>query len=496
VTSTQTPFKDQRRGRRYRYKLPVDLHSQRGNKRLWTHDVGNHGIFLLMKEPPRERHVLKLTIYLPEGPVGTVAHGTHTSPRGMGVQFFALSREAKLRWDRFLAEVAGDKPPEAQAPLGSELSNESATFVVKLKTKDALRDFVNNCVSAGGTYLRTPVLKEVGAHVTLTMVHPVTEREFPLAGRVVRLHQKRPKGMEIHFFKGTLSQTEAFDTFIETGERPDINVDDELELVVDSVQPPPSPTMTAEGASVNESAEEDVLFDIDVLDDTEVTAADLDDHEVFDWVDVDDDLLIDIGIGDELDTFHPPPSDPGIRIHDDERTGPVPVSQEGEPVPHGLEVLAEVTRPFFQVNVACNNCDMMEAELDVGGSPGVMGAVSRLRPYFCPSCKHVVTRRRPIAASKREEIKEALGDGDGLDTPVPMRLLFEVAELDEPLRCPHCDGKLKMTKATKALENAIDKLEVGEDASDVEVPCSLCREGRWSVERSAPLLRTEDLGKA
>lgn len=494
-----SPFKEQRRGRRYRYRLPVDLHSQAGKKRLWTHDVGAHGIFLLMNEPPRERHVLKLTIYLPEGPVGTVAHGTHTSPRGMGAQFFALSRDAKQRWDRFLSELAGEKTPQQEAREGEEDLPETATFVVKLKTKEALKEFVDHCVSAGGTYLRTPVLKAVGSQVTLTMVHPVTERDFALAGQVVRLHQKRPKGMEIHFTKGTLAQASSFQEFIESGEHADINIDEENDLVLETsdefaiptatTSPPPEPAPAPAPAAARD--EEDVLFDIDVFDDTVVEKTPLSEEEQFEWIDVEDELLIDTGIPDATDTFALPNTDPEGEA---EQTGPVPVSQEGHPMPGSLPDLSEATRPFMQVTVSCDKCDMLDTEIDAGGAPGVLGAVARLRPYFCPSCQMIVSLRRPLPAADRARVREKLDESDALEAHVPLRLLFDVASLDEPLRCPTCDTKLKTTKATKALEHAIDKIEAGEDPADVEVPCALCREGRWSVEHVVPPVRTAETG--
>ena len=486
---SNSSFKEQRRGRRYRYRLPVDIHSQSGKKRLWTHDVGSHGIFLLMKEPPRERHVLKLTVYLPEGPVGTIAHGTHTSPRGMGAQFFALSRDAKLRWDRFLAELAGEKLPTAN-PSDDGDGAQSATFVVKLKTTQALEEFVQHCVSAGGTYLRTPVLKEVGSSVTLTMVHPATEREFPLAGTVVRLHQKRPKGMEIHFTPGTLQQTTAFSHFIETGEPQDINVDQEVQLVLEASDGNPVAPAKPSRAVATPSMDDDVSFDIDVFDDTVVTNAALSEEEVFDWIDVDEEFLIDTGMPDATDMFSMPSTDPSMRSPGE--SGPIPVSQEGQAVPAALPDLADYTQPFIQVSVACNSCDMLETHLDAGGAPGVLGVVARLRPYFCPHCQMVVTRPRPLPAEERAAVREKLVASDTLNVPVPLRLLFEVAALDAPLRCPTCETKLKQTKATKALEQAITKIQNNEDPSDVEVPCSLCRDGQWTVEWVAPPLRATD----
>ncbi len=435
--------------------------------------MGAHGLFLLMNEPPRERHVLKLTVHLPGGPIGVVAHGTHTSSRGLGVQFFALAGEAKRRWDSFLSDLGGQ--PVADA--GDDVTGFSdATFVVKLRTVDALREFALHCLAAGGTYLRTPVLKAVGSSVTLTMVHPVSERELRLAGVVARLHQQRPKGMEIQFSRATLALTGAFETFLQTGEPPSLEVDldanADLVVEVDDDGPP--------------ARDEEMAFDIDVLDDSEVLAAQLDEEHKFDWEQVSEELLIDIGLGDELGNFDLPRTDPNLRY--DGRPEPLPPSQEGDDIPLDLEELA---RPFFQVAVRCDSCDMLETELDVGSPPGALSLVSEHQPMFCPSCRTLVTTKRLMSAGERATARTLLRERGGLELPVPVRLLLEVSDLSEPPLCPTCKTKLKHTKAVKALERVLSALERGVDPGDTRLACGVCKDGHWTVERLDPPLRID-----
>lgn len=453
------------------------MHSQRGAKRLWTHDVGAHGLFLLMNEPPRERHVLKLTIHLPEGAVGVVAHGTHTSPRGMGVQFFALAGEAKRRWDAFIAELGGQ--PTAADPQDGGPAFGDATFVVKLKSLDALRDFAQHCLAAGGTYLRTPVLKAVGSPVTLTMVHPATERELHLAGVVARLHQQRPKGMEIQFNRATLALAGAFEQFLLTGVPPtfDVDLDADLDVVVEINDE----QIAAPAVVIDEDP-----FDVDVIDDAVLEKAHLEEEHKFNWMQVSEELLIDIGIGDELDTFEPPITDPNLRF--DGRREPLPPSQEGDPIPVELDELA---RPFFQVVVRCDSCEMLETELDVGAAPGALGLVAEYQPYYCPSCAMVVTVKRLLQAGDRRTARTRLQERAALELPVPVRLLLEVGDLIDAPACPSCAGKLKSTKAMKALEKALTALERRVDAGEQRLPCAVCKDGRWTVERVEPPLRTD-----
>lgn len=469
MSTSQSRAGEQRRGRRYRQRLPVDLHSQRGAKRLFTHDVGAHGLFLLMNEPPRERHVVKLTIHLPDGPIAAVAHGTHTSNRGMGVQFFALAGESKRRWDAYLSALGGLQDAGALEATASG----DATFVVKLKTLDALRDFARHCLEAGGAYLRTPVLKPVGSPVRLAMVHPRSERELPLAGVVTRLHQERPKGIEIQFTRTTLTLQDAFATFVETGVPPEIevDVDEEAALVVEVREERPA-------------ADEDP-FDIEVLADDALASLPLEDEHTFDWDDVSEELLVDVGVGD-LGTFEPPPTDPNLRF--DGRKEPVPPSQEGEPLPAALSDLA---RPFFQVAVRCDSCEMFETELDVGAPPGALGLVADLRPRFCPSCQTLVTTKQLAPLGRRAAVLATLHERGALELSVPVRLLLETSDLGEPSLCPTCRARLRQTKAVKALEEALQALERGEAPVERELRCGVCKTGRWSVERVEPPVRIE-----
>lgn len=430
--------------------------------------MGAHGLFLLMNEPPRERHVLKLTIHLPEGPIAAVAHGTHTSNRGMGVQFFALAGEAKRRWDAFVGALSGLPPAEG---LDATAFGD-ATFVVKLRTTDALHDFARHCLEAGGTYLRTPVLKAVGSSVTLAMVHPTSERELPLAGVVARLHQQRPKGMEIQFSPATLALKETFARFLATGEPPEIDVDQDADLVLEVSDERPPPTF-------------DDTFDIDVLADAALELAPLDDEHRFDWDQVSEELLIDIGLGDELDTFEPPSTDPNLRFEG--RQEPLPPSQEGEPLPAGLDDLA---RPGFQVLVRCDACDMLETELDVGRVPGALGLVAEHQPLFCPSCRTLATAKRLLSAEQRASVRTTLRERAELEVHVPVRVLLDVGDLIASPSCPTCKAPLERTPAVQALEVALAALEQGREPS-TRLSCGVCETGAWTVERVEPPLRID-----
>lgn len=453
----------------------MDVHAHGARKRYWTYDVGAHGLFLLMSEPPRERHVLKLTIHLPDGPVAAVAYGTHTSQRGMGVQFFSLAGEAKRRWDAYLSALGA--PSSTDALESGTLGD--ATFIVKLKTLDALRDFARHCLDAGGTYLRTPVLRAVGSPVSLAMVHPLTEQELVLTGLVMRLHQQRPKGMEIQFTSATLARKHAFERFVETGIAPAV------EKVVDAhpnLESGDADTLEGDAAGADEDP-----FDIDVLeDDPALRGVPLDDEHTFAWDHVSEELLIDIGLGDELGTFELPTTSPGAHVS--ERAEPPSPSQEGESLPPAL---TDLVRPFFQVVVRCDACDMLDVELDVGAPPGALGLVSRLAPRYCPTCRTLVTTTLPAPPERRDAVLAALLERGPRGHVVPMQLLFDVARLSDAPACPICRTSLQASEEVRALEEELLALEEGRELSREPLGCGICKSGTWTVERVEPPIRIE-----
>jgi hypothetical protein len=298
---------EKRRSRRVNYDLPVDLHRHHSSERLHTVDVSRHGCFLATLDPLPVRHIGKVTVHLPTGSIGAVVQVTRQNVMGMGVSFFALSREAKKLWDAFFSTVS-------DGTMASHDIEDDAVFVVKLRTMSALKSFVENSYAVGGTYLRTPVLREIGSFLTLTVVHPQTEEEFHIRGQIVRLRVKPPKGMELKF-ETSAEQAKDFTTFVETGHRP---VRERPKPSVDETHPPLSAT---------EEDDDTDLFDIDVVEPSE---EELDIEELFDWDEVDDDLLIDPTVwtsleGDAANSGETPVA-PGPRSRED-----IPVDEENFP---------------------------------------------------------------------------------------------------------------------------------------------------------------------
>ncbi len=313
--------KDKRRSRRFPCVLHVDVHTKNGSRALQSVNISRHGLFLASDEPLRERHVVQLTIQLPDqAPVEATAWVSRSvapgngAVAGAGIQLFTLSADAKNRWDRFFfdlreSQLSGPTPPAQgpQTPSFPQVAEDAASFVVKFKSIDRLHEFDDNSLDVGGTFLVTPVLRPIGTEVQMIMVHPETDEEFVLTGQIVRLNEATPKGIEIKFHDDTNRRRTAFRRFVETGhhlpESPDAAWDAMgLELAGGVARPEPHPGAMEEhsvpsgpvvAAPGPDAAEGKPSLDV-------VVGQPLKDEERFDWDKVDQNFMIDLDIENQV----------------------------------------------------------------------------------------------------------------------------------------------------------------------------------------------------
>ncbi len=276
--------RDQRRYPRFEASIVCTLKLREGPLQLITSDVSRHGAFLRTDAPRPERELIQIHFETPVGALDAMCMVVRAYPLskpgprgpGMGVDFFAISKEAKDLWDSFVADVkirghdrgqsgaspvspsalgpsvlsppAGiggpattrgaraAKPPRAEAPsleraparpdvparapVERQHVRQKACFVVRMADKSRLRDFLSTDVSQGGMFLRTPVLRARGDLVELVVVHPETQQEYPLAGTVVRVvdhADEKRRGLGIRFDPLTGERLSRLVEFIETG---------------------------------------------------------------------------------------------------------------------------------------------------------------------------------------------------------------------------------------------------------------------------------------
>ena len=412
--------KDQRRSQRIRHELVVEIHDRQGARRLHAVDVARHGLFLVTDTPPRERHLVQLTVHLPDGPIRAAASvtrkGTQNLEGGVGVQFFALSDEAKQKWDDFIFGLQrGPRPANGGSPYG-------ATFLVKLKSVERLKEFSHTHLAAGGTVLFTPVLRGPGEMVTLIVVHPRTDEEFRLPGVIHKAHADRPKRIEIHFHGITPTLLNSFAAYVETGHPPAV----QLETPPVHLLAPAPPA--------------DLDLDVDVFDE--------------------DTLETDDRIGRPADVELPAPS--------------APVSA----LDPGLRPAAFVIR--------CDRCDATPYAIDLGPCRGVLGLVADHMAFLSQKSGRVVTAARLVSPEERQgRTKAFLAGGGRLDTTVDLLTFLGAAALGEAPKDPDSGGGLKNTRAVERLEHAARRLSPTDKPAKTRVTCPSCKAGHLTVEKVA-----------
>ncbi|MCA9665112.1 MAG: PilZ domain-containing protein [Myxococcales bacterium] len=264
--------KERRRSERLPCQLAVLLRSRRGElSRVSTADISRHGIFVDTDNKVAERELVQLAIELPgdHGVIDVMAMVVRSrggaplalpsiaeldlgresideldvvleaeadlapddervvvedSP-GMGLSFFALSRQAKDRWDKFVlglarGELSADEPPSGILPVRRRHTRHRSCFLVRLGDRPRMREFFTRDISAGGMFFHTPAPDRVGPEVELVLVHPETRDEFPLFGAVTRIVESErvaERGVAVAFRRLTAREETKLLTFIETG---------------------------------------------------------------------------------------------------------------------------------------------------------------------------------------------------------------------------------------------------------------------------------------
>lgn len=475
-------LKEQRRSPRFRHDLKVELFDKRGARVLHAVDVARHGLFLTTADPPRDRHLVQLLVYLPEGPIKVAATVMRTvkakvdHEEGVGVQFFALSEDAKRRWDDFVFGLQRTTPPRGIARPKLEERKEpeppaatGATFLVKLKTVERLREFAQTHLHSGGTVLFTPVLRAAGEHVTLVCVHPRTDEEFHLPGVVHKVHAERPKRLEIHFIGVSGLLLNNFAAFVESGHPPRV----QLQQPAAVAAPPPA---------------DDLDLDVDVFDE--------------DTIDTDERIARppgelpgpprDIGglpplapgapsatmvpLAPPLPTPKAPSSTPASSPPAASHASSMPTASAPQHVDPGLK-----PAPFL---LRCESCQAPPYAIDLGPCRGVLGLVADYSAFVSHDGRVVGAPRLVSAEERHNRVQRFLSNGGRLDSSVDLMTLFGVVALAEPAK-DEAGEPLRHPKAVERLDNVARKLGPGEEAARTKVKCPACKDGHLTVERSS-----------
>jgi Tfp pilus assembly protein PilZ len=428
--SQSVPASEQRRSKRYRASLGVELKLGARSQQVRTIDVSRHGLFVETQDAPNERFLVQLVIHLADGPLPATAFVSRRVPSdgqrvpGAGLQLFALSAASKTRWDQYIFSLTGLEhrmEQRAAAESARDRAPNIATFLIKLRDAPRLAEFYAKNVRAGGLFMATPLIKETGAEVALIIIHPLTEHEFLLMGRVGRVCRERPKGMEIQLEKLSEKQRSAFKTFVRTG-----------------TNPLAKPVEAKNGATPEIGAGPADKDTGDISIDIVVDEGLLEESERFEWSEITNQELI-------VDDF---------ALVEDESAPPRALTLEG--------LVATAREPVFTVRVSCRKCASHSRPLVFGGLGGLLGVFASRRPYWCPKCQRFVSvsRLRPAADRKRIQDEFKARGAETLKMHVELAYAFELASISStPPRCPACGGGVRATKGVKQLQAGLRAIE-------------------------------------
>ena len=493
-SSSLPTLSEQRRSRRISRSVDVEISDKHGRRRGRAIDVSRHGLFVAVVDPPHNRHLVQLIIHLPDGPMPAAATVSRTLPgQGVGLSLFALSSEAKRRWDAFILLAQQEQPSSSSsslpmttmlpAPVGRR-QPDVPSFVVKLKTIERLKDYLQAHVAVGGTVLFTPVLPPAGSAVSLLVVHPQTEAEFPLNGRVHKAIAIAPKRLEIVFNR---TDVVAFARFVETGLAPTL-----LALLPTSAPPTDlsqlaGPTATELCAQVARELEFEIEEDTSMQDDPidwNLNASDLpvlvgqinsdlDDVTARGASDVQLSIIAGDGDGDDSDGDG-----------DNTATG-----RSGLDDIHSEELVIDDTRPAADpglrprsLRVDCNNdeCKSDPYTLELGPCSGVLGLVADLMPFFSPENERVVSVPRLVPAEiRRERFHDYVQRNGQIDDLVVLSTFLAAADLAELPRHPMTADLLR---ASRGIEQLAEAFELARFPLTSKIRCPRCNTGFLVVE--------------
>lgn len=203
---------EKRRDKRYRYQTLAVLVRGGREESLLTGDVSYRGFSLRTDDPPPLRQLLQVKLKLPPEndelvvnamAVFVVPAGAAGQTPGVGLQFYAVSAEARQRWERFVHWVAKTHPgsldtPTKPLPAPSDAVNRKfprvhRALTVRTQSIGDLHHLVTTDVSRGGMFLRTGLDIAIGSEIRLFVAHPQTGLTFAV-DTVVRRRVESPPG--------------------------------------------------------------------------------------------------------------------------------------------------------------------------------------------------------------------------------------------------------------------------------------------------------------
>ncbi len=206
---------------RYRVDLTVTLRWRRTVETVRVWNVSEGGLFLVTREQPPLRELVRLEIPLPGRAAPLEVHGMAVNlaaegdaegrPAGVGVQFYALDREAQRLIGQYIEQVRVAEPqaPSLQPPA-------EASLELEIASDDDLYEFYTRDVAAGGMFIVSDVALAVGQCLSLIVRHPIVDDCFVIRA-VVRAASDGPDGpgLTVEFIGLDAERLDALRVFID-----------------------------------------------------------------------------------------------------------------------------------------------------------------------------------------------------------------------------------------------------------------------------------------
>jgi uncharacterized protein (TIGR02266 family) len=183
---------------RVEMKVEVEYKDLQHFYREYTKNLSKGGLFIKTKKVLPQQTVIEITLKIPQfdspfSLVGEVVHviepelaEAHGWDPGMGIQFVDFEEGSKQILDEFGARKYRDNP-ELRSDDRRQHKRKKLRLRVRFPSEDVLRQDYSQDLSRGGIFIQTAKPRKVGDMIEMTLVHPTTEKELQLNGKVVRI---------------------------------------------------------------------------------------------------------------------------------------------------------------------------------------------------------------------------------------------------------------------------------------------------------------------
>ena len=235
---------ERRASRRYEFVLPARFRNGSKTQAGRVTSVGRHGVFVETGSPRKKGELFQLTLDIPSlsgqtagvvrvmavaaWSLGVLEAAAAGRPPGMGVKFFMMDAEDKLKWDQFYLALQHKMDPELDQRRLVASQAGPPKFYIRPRDFLQMFRFQKHSLASGGYFLRSPFIVPVGNHVQVVMIHPDSKEEFPLTGKVVNAVATGPvplRGMGLEWCNVVMTTHQDFHRFVIDGIHPIEDID-------------------------------------------------------------------------------------------------------------------------------------------------------------------------------------------------------------------------------------------------------------------------------